>query len=212
MSSGAAWKPYEGWATYCAGKAGVERFTQVIAAEEASSGLRAYSVAPGVVDTAMQVLIRDSADDFLTREAPAARMREIEWAREPDEELWRQMVELGWTGLPIAEAHGGQGAELVDLGVLIEQLSRHALLSPYPQTMLAAATVQRHGDEELRQALLPRIVAGQTCAPALHEGNGGLFGERRLMGHEFSLVPEVLEVPLVVHGLSGVEPAMVFRA
>ena len=63
VSSGAAWKPYEGWATYCAGKAGVERFTQVIAAEEATSGLRAYSVAPGVVDTAMQVLIRDSTPE-----------------------------------------------------------------------------------------------------------------------------------------------------
>ena len=125
----------------------------------------------------LQELIRESADDFLTREAPAARMREIEWAREPDEELWRQMVELGWTGLPIAEAHGGQGAQLADLGVLIEQLSRHALLSPYQQTMLAAATVQRHGDEAVRSALLPRIVDGQTCSPALQEGHGGLVGE-----------------------------------
>jgi len=58
VSSGAAWKPYRGWATYCAGKAGVERLTQVVAEEEADSGLRAYSVAPGVVDTAMQELIR----------------------------------------------------------------------------------------------------------------------------------------------------------
>ena len=124
----------------------------------------------------LQELIRDSADDFLTREAPAARMREIEWARESDEDLWRQMVELGWSGLPNAEAHGGQGARLVDLGVLIEQLCRHALLSPYEQTMLAATTVQRHGDEAVRQGLLPRIVAGQSCAPALQEGNGGLFG------------------------------------
>jgi alkylation response protein AidB-like acyl-CoA dehydrogenase len=124
----------------------------------------------------LQELIRDSADDFLEREAPAARMREIEWARAPDEDLWRQMVELGWTGLPIAEAHGGQGAQLVDLGVLIEQLCRHALLSPYQQTMLAAAVMQRHGDEALQGSMLPRIVAGQTCAPALQEGNGGLFG------------------------------------
>ena len=124
----------------------------------------------------LQELIRDSADDFLEREAPASRMRQIEWAGEPDDELWSQLVELGWTGLPIAEEHGGQGAQLVDLGVLIEQLCRHALLSPYQQTMLAAATVQRHGDAALQASLLPRIVAGATCAPALAEGNGGLFG------------------------------------
>jgi NAD(P)-dependent dehydrogenase (short-subunit alcohol dehydrogenase family) len=60
LSSGAAWNAYEGWAAYCAGKAGVERLTEVVAKEEAEAGLRAYSIAPGVVDTAMQDLIRAS--------------------------------------------------------------------------------------------------------------------------------------------------------
>ena len=65
VSSGAAWSAYEGWSTYCAGKAAVERLTEVVQLEEAGSGLRAYSVAPGVVDTAMQELIRNStAEDF----------------------------------------------------------------------------------------------------------------------------------------------------
>lgn len=62
VSSGAAWKPYRGWGAYCAGKAGVERLTQVIAAEETEIGLRAYSVAPGVVDTAMQTTIRGAPE------------------------------------------------------------------------------------------------------------------------------------------------------
>jgi benzil reductase ((S)-benzoin forming) len=65
VSSGAAWKPYSGWGAYCAGKAGVERFTEVVAMEEAEIGLRAYSIAPGVVDTAMQSSIRESsAENF----------------------------------------------------------------------------------------------------------------------------------------------------
>ena len=58
LSSGAAWNAYEGWAAYCAGKAGVERFTEVVAQEEAGAGLRAYSIAPGVVDTSMQERVR----------------------------------------------------------------------------------------------------------------------------------------------------------
>jgi len=62
ISSGAAWKAYEGWAAYCAGKAGVERMTQVVALEEKEVGLRAYAVAPGVVDTAMQALIRSTPE------------------------------------------------------------------------------------------------------------------------------------------------------
>ncbi len=65
ISSGAAWKAYAGWAAYCAGKAGVERLTEVLALEEAERGLRAHSVAPGVVDTAMQETIRStSAEHF----------------------------------------------------------------------------------------------------------------------------------------------------
>jgi NAD(P)-dependent dehydrogenase (short-subunit alcohol dehydrogenase family) len=63
VSSGAAWMAYEGWGAYCAGKAGVERLTEVVAAEEAASGLRAYSIAPGVVDTTMQEQIRASDPD-----------------------------------------------------------------------------------------------------------------------------------------------------
>jgi NAD(P)-dependent dehydrogenase (short-subunit alcohol dehydrogenase family) len=65
VSSGAAWNAYAGWGAYCAGKAGVERLTEVLAIEEAEIGLRAHSVAPGVVDTEMQSLIRaSSSEDF----------------------------------------------------------------------------------------------------------------------------------------------------
>lgn len=65
VSSGAAWKAYAGWTAYCAGKAAVERLTEVVQLEEADAGLRAYSVAPGVVDTEMQELIRRSSEaDF----------------------------------------------------------------------------------------------------------------------------------------------------
>jgi len=63
ISSGAAWKAYRGWAAYCAGKAAVERMTQVVAEEEGPRGLRAYSLAPGVVDTAMQEQIRACPPD-----------------------------------------------------------------------------------------------------------------------------------------------------
>jgi NAD(P)-dependent dehydrogenase (short-subunit alcohol dehydrogenase family) len=69
VSSGAARKAYAGWSVYCAAKAAVERMTECVALEEAEHGLRAYSVAPGVVDTDMQRLIRAT---------PAARFPEVE--------------------------------------------------------------------------------------------------------------------------------------
>jgi NAD(P)-dependent dehydrogenase (short-subunit alcohol dehydrogenase family) len=58
VSSGAARKPYAGWSVYCAAKAAVDRMTECVALEEAAHGLRAYAVAPGVIDTEMQRLIR----------------------------------------------------------------------------------------------------------------------------------------------------------
>lgn len=58
VSSGAAWRGYAGWAAYCAGKAAVDRLTECLQLEEAGRGLRAFAVAPGIVDTDMQALIR----------------------------------------------------------------------------------------------------------------------------------------------------------
>jgi len=63
VSSGAAWNAYAGWSAYCAGKAGVERMTECLALEEADRGLRAYSVAPGVVNTDMQALLRSQKEE-----------------------------------------------------------------------------------------------------------------------------------------------------
>ena len=63
ISSGAAWKAYAGWGAYCAAKSGVERLTECVDLEERDQGLRAYSVAPGVVDTDMQARIRECTED-----------------------------------------------------------------------------------------------------------------------------------------------------
>ncbi len=65
ISSGAARKGYAGWSPYCASKAAVDLLSESVALEEQSIGLRVHAVAPGVVDTDMQALIRStSADDF----------------------------------------------------------------------------------------------------------------------------------------------------
>ncbi len=65
ISSGAARSPYAGWSAYCAGKAAVDRMSECIDIEEDDSGLIIYSVAPGIIDTDMQELIRTmTADRF----------------------------------------------------------------------------------------------------------------------------------------------------
>ncbi|MBL4636971.1 MAG: SDR family NAD(P)-dependent oxidoreductase [Kofleriaceae bacterium] len=58
ISSGASTSAYEGWGAYCASKAAVDRLTEVVDLEEKDEGLRAYAIAPGIIDTDMQSLIR----------------------------------------------------------------------------------------------------------------------------------------------------------
>lgn len=65
ISSGAARSGYAGWGAYCASKAAVDLLTECTQIEEKDSGLRAYSLAPGIIDTAMQERIRGlSAEEF----------------------------------------------------------------------------------------------------------------------------------------------------
>lgn len=69
ISSGAARRPIASWANYCASKAALDAFSQVIQieAQELNLDLKVYSVAPGIVDTAMQNDIRNAnASSFST--------------------------------------------------------------------------------------------------------------------------------------------------
>jgi len=61
VSSGAAHRVIDGWATYCATKAGGEMFFAALAEQYADDDrVRVATVNPGVMDTDMQALIRDS--------------------------------------------------------------------------------------------------------------------------------------------------------
>lgn len=63
VSSGAGRNPYPGWSVYCATKAALDLHASAAALDQAP-GLRICSVAPGVIDTAMQAEIRASAPDL----------------------------------------------------------------------------------------------------------------------------------------------------
>ena len=67
ISSGAANTAYSGWSHYCAGKAGLDHFGRCVGVEQAASENPALvvSIAPGVIDTRMQTVIRATSEaDF----------------------------------------------------------------------------------------------------------------------------------------------------
>ncbi|MBV9584353.1 MAG: SDR family oxidoreductase [Alphaproteobacteria bacterium] len=67
LSSGAAERPLEGWGAYCAAKAGMAMLTRQIALETAGSNIRVFGFRPGTTDTDMQVAIRASGINPISR-------------------------------------------------------------------------------------------------------------------------------------------------
>lgn len=73
ISSGAAKHAIDSWAGYCAGKAGLDMFSEVLQSEQPlhspKNPVRAFSIAPGVVDTDMQRSIRATPKkDFASKD------------------------------------------------------------------------------------------------------------------------------------------------
>lgn len=58
ISSGASHHAYAGWGAYCASKAAVDQLSRVLAIEEGDGGSRVWSLAPGIIETGMQEMIR----------------------------------------------------------------------------------------------------------------------------------------------------------
>jgi len=110
----------------------------------------------------IQQMLKTSAQDFLTRECPLTLVREME---EDDrgftDDLWRQMVGLGWTGVAFPEQYGGTGGNFADLGVILEEMGRSLAPAPFFSTVvLGGMTVLDAGNDAQKDELLSRICAG----------------------------------------------------
>jgi NAD(P)-dependent dehydrogenase (short-subunit alcohol dehydrogenase family) len=77
VSSGAAYRPLEGWSSYCAGKAGLAMLTRSLVLE--TTGLRIFGFSPGTIDTDMQVKIRASGMNQVSQ-IPRASLTPVEHA------------------------------------------------------------------------------------------------------------------------------------
>jgi len=87
ISSGASRRAVDGWSGYCTTKAGLEMFSQVVAKEQQlrKSGIRIFSIAPGVVDTDMQKQIRNSAENNFSEIAKFVSLKERKQLSLPEE-------------------------------------------------------------------------------------------------------------------------------
>jgi len=115
--------------------------------------------------TEEQELLKNSARDFLEKEAPESYVRQMEEdERGYSPEVWKKMADLGWQGLIIPEDLGGAGFGYLDLIVLLEEMGRALVPGPFVSTMVAATAIMEGGSDQQKQEWLPRIASGDVIA------------------------------------------------
>jgi alkylation response protein AidB-like acyl-CoA dehydrogenase len=112
-----------------------------------------------------QEMLRQSARALLEKECPSAVVRKLmDDERGLDPALWKKMAELGWLGLVIPEKYGGGGLSYVDLVLVMEEMGRVVLPSPFIWTVMFAEAIKRSASDNQKSALLAKIASGDLIA------------------------------------------------
>ncbi|MEX0664546.1 MAG: acyl-CoA dehydrogenase family protein [Acidimicrobiia bacterium] len=124
--------------------------------------------------TADQEELRDGVRSMLVRECPMSLVREIVEDGVAADGLWKQMVDLGWPALTIAEEHGGLGLGTIELAVVVEELGRVVAPGPYLPTVTQFAAVVREAGSAEQQGRFLSGVAEGTSTGALAIAEAGV--------------------------------------
>lgn len=112
--------------------------------------------------TEQQEMLRKSARDFLAAECPKKLVKEMEADKKGyPTDLWKQMADLGWLGLVFPVEYGGAGLAITELVVLLEEMGRACLPSPFCSTVVGGMTILDIGNEEQKVRILPEISNGK---------------------------------------------------
>ena len=123
-----------------------------------------------------QEILKKSARDFLTKECPKAKVRELENdAKGYDPALWQKMGELGWLGFNIPEDYEGMGYSFEDLTMHIEEVGKNILPGPYISTVVNTYAIVEAGTDEQKKDLLPKISNGNCILTLAWLEENGLF-------------------------------------
>jgi short/branched chain acyl-CoA dehydrogenase len=120
-------------------------------------------------------MIRDAVRRFA--EGDIAPVSEQLWEQEAfPYEIWKRAGELGFTGLPYPEAHGGGGGEWLSFVIVLEELARVdcAVANSLMANSTVASLLSNYGtDDQKRRYLRPILDGSKVGAIALSEPNAG---------------------------------------
>jgi alkylation response protein AidB-like acyl-CoA dehydrogenase len=112
-----------------------------------------------------QIMLKDSAKDFLQGRAPISHLRELRDKSNAEgfsRDLWSEMAEMGWPAILVPEQHGGLEYGYTGIGIVLEESGRTLTPSPLLSTaMVGAAAIVKAGSAEQCEAILPGIAGGE---------------------------------------------------
>jgi alkylation response protein AidB-like acyl-CoA dehydrogenase len=128
-----------------------------------------------LVLTEEQSMLRDSARGLISDKAPVSHLRSLRDAKDVtgfSRDLWKTFAEMGFSGLLVPEKFGGSGLGCVEAGVVMEEIGRTLMPSPFLATaVLAASALSRGGSDAQKSQYLPKISDGSLLAAlAIDEG------------------------------------------
>ena len=125
--------------------------------------------------TEEQSMLRDSARGLISDKAPVSHLRHLRDSKDApgfSSDLWQTFAEMGFAGLLVPEEFGGSGLGCVEAGVVMEEIGRSLMPSPFLSTaVLAASALSRGGSRGQQSEHLPKISTGELIAAlAVDEG------------------------------------------
>ena len=119
-----------------------------------------------------QNMLKSSAKELLDLKSPISLMRELrdDNYNQFDPDLWKEMVEMGWTALTVPEEYNGLNFGYVGLGQVIEEMGKKLTVSPTISTVLVSTTiVGLSKNEVLKSKLFDEIMSGKKLCTLAHE-------------------------------------------
>ena len=129
-----------------------------------------------LVLTEEQEFLRDTAKDFAQERTPVTHFRSLRDNKDEnlwDEDIWQEMVNLGWSGILIPEEFGGSDFGVAGISVILQECGKTLTPSPLFSTgVLGAYAISNFGTQEQKEKYLPKIVSGEiTTALAVDESS-----------------------------------------
>lgn len=137
-----------------------------------------------------QSQFRDYVARFCRDKSPISTVRTLaESELGFDPATWKQMCQdLGLVGIHLSENVGGSGFGPIELGIVMEELGRSLLPSPYLSVVMAASSIACISDAAKRDELLVALTSGNKIATlAINHQEHRLVHTAAIDGEKISL-------------------------